>query len=155
MISTSSKHQFSQEITQISETTSTSTTLPLFHWQFSRFDIPGVSPCVVICIRGHPSPRDAMELVNLPPLSAFWETALSARLFHGVDFDFTCCMFNFETLGMPVLTFDVRKGSSLSHTLFGGRGREMPAVTSIPCRYIGTRESDEHWDWAVAFVGIQ
>lgn len=57
-------------------------------------------------------------------------------------------------LGLPVLIVGVRTGSSLADILFGDRDAAMPAVTSIPCRYIGTREIDEQWDWAVAFVGV-
>ncbi|KAG0709763.1 hypothetical protein DFH29DRAFT_1012164 [Suillus ampliporus] len=109
----------------------TSTTPSVLNWQVSRFDVPGTLQCAVICARGHPSPEDALELKNLPSLSAFWETALSARLFHRVDDDFS---------------------TNSSHVLFGDR--DMPAVTSIPCRYIGTRGSDEQWDWAMALVGV-
>ncbi|KAG1752662.1 uncharacterized protein EDB91DRAFT_1103724 [Suillus paluster] len=115
--------------------TSTSTTPSVLNWQVSRFDVSGSSPCTVtICARGHPSPEDALKLRNLSSLSAFWERALSARLFHRLDTDFSTSW------------------SSVSHVLFGDS--DMPAVTSIPCRFIGTRGSDEQWDWAVAFVGV-
>ncbi|KAG1755567.1 hypothetical protein EDB19DRAFT_1661988 [Suillus lakei] len=112
-----------------------STRPSVLSWQVSRFDVPGTSPlCVVICAHGYPSQEDALELRNLPLLSAFWETALSARLFHRSDADF------------------LTGWSPVSHVLFGDR--DMPAVTSIPCRYIGTQGSDGQWDWAVALVGV-
>ncbi|KAG2156182.1 hypothetical protein DEU56DRAFT_906354 [Suillus clintonianus] len=107
----------------------------VLNWQVSRFDVSGTSPpCMVICARGYPSQEDALELRNLSSLIAFWETALSARLFHRVDADF------------------LTSWSSVSHILFGDAN--MPAVTSIPCRYIGTRGSDEQWDWGVALTGV-
>ncbi|KAG1872757.1 hypothetical protein C8R48DRAFT_695539, partial [Suillus tomentosus] len=119
-----------------SEVILSSTRPPILNWQVSRFDVPGTSPqCVVICARGHPSREDAIELEKIPLLSAFWATALSARLFHR----------------MFVLIIGFRTGSSVSRVLFGDN---MPATTFIPCRYIGTWGSDEQWDWAVAFVGV-
>lgn len=117
---TLTKPQLSQEIvTQTSEIASTSTTMTLLHWQVSRFDMPGTSPCVVICVRGHPSPRDALELVNLPPLSAFWETALSARLFHGVDFDFsTGCMFDLKLWGVNIIDWRLNRVVAIAHIVW-------------------------------------
>ncbi|KAG1833394.1 hypothetical protein EV424DRAFT_1365178 [Suillus variegatus] len=117
-----------------SEAILNSTRPPILNWQVSRFDVSGISPqCVVICARGHPSREDAIELEKIPLLSAFWATALSARLFHRVEADFS------------------PSWSSVSRVLFGDN---MPATTFIPCRYIGTWGSDERWDWAVAFVGV-
>jgi hypothetical protein len=70
----------------------------MMNWQVSRFDVPGTSPlCVVICARGHPSQEDADELEKIPSLSAFWKTALSARLFHRLEVDFSSgCMLDFR-----------------------------------------------------------
>jgi hypothetical protein len=131
-----------------------STRPSILNWQVSRFDMSGTSPpCVVICARGHPSQEDAIELEKIPSLSAFWETALSARLFHRVEADFLSgCTFDLRLRGVFVLMIDVRTGSSVSRVLF--ENRTTPATTSIPCRYISTRGSDEHWDWAVALIGV-
>lgn len=119
-------------MTASSEMVLGSTRPSILNWQISRFDM---SPqCVVICARGRPSQEDAIELGKIPSLCAFWEKALSARLFYRVDADFS-------------------SGWSLvSRVLFGDR--VMPATTSIPCRFIGTRDSGERWDWAVALVGV-
>lgn len=123
------------DMTASSEMILGSTRPSILNWQVSRFDVPGTSPlCVVICACGHPSQEDAIELRKIPSLSAFWETALSARLFHRLEADF------------------LSGWSSISRVLFGDR--DMPATTSIPCRYIGTQGSDEQWDWAVALVGV-
>ncbi|KAG1892328.1 meiotically up-regulated 71 protein [Suillus subluteus] len=95
-----------------------STRPSILNWQISRFDVSGTSP------------------------PAFWDTALSARLFHRVEADFS-----------SGCAFDLRlRGSSVSRVLF--EDRATPATTSIPCRYIGTQGSDENWDWAVALVGV-
>ncbi|KAG2757390.1 hypothetical protein P692DRAFT_201843350 [Suillus brevipes Sb2] len=123
------------DMTASSETIIGSTRPSMLNWQVSRFDVPGTSPlCVVICARGHPSQEDAIELGKIPSLCAFWKTALSAKLFHRLEADFSSGW------------------SSVSRVLFGDR--DIPATTFIPCRYIGTQGSDEQWDWAVALVGV-
>lgn len=93
---TSCAHAFSEDVdpecgTKVSsEAILNSTRPPILNWQVSRFDVSGISPqCVVICARGHPSREDAIELEKIPLLGAFWATALSARLFHRVEADFS------------------------------------------------------------------
>jgi hypothetical protein len=94
---------FEEPVGQTTWVAPASTTPSLLHWQISRFDILGTSPSVVICARGHLSLKDALELKNLPSLSAFWERALSARLFHRVDSEFfTGCMSDIGLWGACV-----------------------------------------------------
>ncbi|KIM90928.1 hypothetical protein PILCRDRAFT_811423 [Piloderma croceum F 1598] len=99
------------------------------HWEVSYFHDTGAS-CALICFQGEGDPNAvSANLKAVSALGRFWTRALSIRLFY-----------------QPSRMHSVE---ALLQDLFRPND---PPTTSIPCRFISTRETDD-WDYALCILG--
>ncbi|KAI0068768.1 hypothetical protein BV25DRAFT_1986338 [Artomyces pyxidatus] len=99
----------------------------IVHWELSQFDHTSAS-AAVICGKGFgDSANISRHLKAIKPLQAPFANSFSVRLFHK------------RNTPVPKLYYQLFSPS------------EGPALTTIPCRYISTRDYDD-WDYAMCII---
>jgi len=97
------------------------------HWEVSRFDDTTAS-CAIICVRDGDNHRISDIVIAATSLTSLWTRTLSIRLFY--------------------IPSRASSFSSLSQRLFS---LGCPPITSIPCRLISTRETN-NWDYVICIL---